>query len=79
MSALLTGLTENETLAVSDSEVAVRNAAELWAKATTRAEVYDRKDKLKDKVQVITCFFAFTGQHPADVTPSNVIAWRSHL
>src|SRR5205823_3951562 len=24
-------------------------------------------------------FFAFTGKHPADVTPADVIAWRSHL
>lgn len=79
MSALLTGQTENEALALSNSGLAIRNAVGLWAEATTRAEVYDRKDKLKDKVQVVTGFFAFTGKHPADVTPADVIAWRSHL
>lgn len=79
MSALLTGHTENEALALSDSGQAIRNAVGLWAEATTRAEVYDRKDKLKDKVQVVTGFFAFIGKHPADVTPADVIAWRSYL
>lgn len=79
MSALLTVHTENEALALSDSGLAIRNAVVFWAEATTRAEVYDRKDKLKDKVQVVTGFFAFTDKHPADVTPADVIAWRSHL
>src|SRR5918912_3832191 len=79
MSTLLTGQTENEALTLSDSGLAIRNAVGLWAEGTTRAEVYDRKDKLKDKVQVVTGFFAFTGKHPADVTPADVIAWRSHL
>src|SRR5947209_15791836 len=79
MSALLTGQNEDEALALSDSGLAIRNAVGLWAESTTRAEVYDRKDKLKDKVQVVTGFFAFTGKHPADVTPADVIAWRSHL
>lgn len=79
MSALLTGQTENETLALSDSGLAIRNAIQFWAEATTRAEVYDRKDKLKDKIQVVTGFFALTKKYPADVTPADVIAWRSHL
>jgi integrase len=79
MSALLTGQTENEALALSDSGLAIRNAVVFWAEATTRAEVYDRKDKLKDKVQVVTRFFAFIGKHPADVTPADVVAWRSYL
>lgn len=79
MSALLPGQTEKESLALSDSLVAICNAIDLWSEATTRAEVYDRKDKLKDKIQVVTGFFAFTKKHPADVTPADVIAWRSHL
>jgi integrase len=79
MSVLLTGQTENDALVLSDSGLAICNAVGLWAEATTRAEVYDRKDKLKDKVQVVTGFFAFTKKHPADVTPADVIVWRSHL
>lgn len=79
MSALLTGQTENEALDLSDLGLAIRNAVGLWAEATTRAEVYDRKDKLKDKIQVVIGFFAYIGKHPADVTPADVIAWRSDL
>lgn len=79
MSALLTSQTEKALPALSDSLIAIRNAIGLWAEATTRAEVYDRKDKLKDKIQVVTGFFTFTVKHPAAVTPADVIAWRSHL
>jgi integrase/recombinase XerC len=79
MSVMLTDQTENVALALSDSGLAICNAVGLWAEATTRTEVYDRKDKLKDKIQVVTGFYAFTKKHPVDVTPADVIMWRSHL
>jgi integrase len=79
MSTVPADTPENVALVLSNSSVAIRNAVGFWAEATTRAEAYDRKDKLKDKVQVVTGFFAFTGKHPVDVTPADVISWRSHL
>jgi len=78
-------MTENpvQTLAKRDSADAVaaalRTAIEFWAEGSTRAETAERPAKLRDKVQAVGHFFAFTGKHPGEVTAEDVRAWRTHL
>jgi integrase/recombinase XerD len=62
-----------------DSGDAIRSAIQFWADSTTRAEAFERPAKLRDKMQAVSRFFAFTGKHPGDVTPEDVKAWRRHL
>jgi integrase len=62
-----------------DSEVALRNAIRLWAEQTARPETNERDNKLGDKIQAVSRFFAFVGKHPGEVTPVDVEAWRAHL
>src|SRR5215211_419223 len=73
--------TEKEALAhsLSDSEVALQNAIRLWAEQNTRPETHEREDRLGDKMQAVSRFFAFAGKHPGDVRPADVEAWRAHL
>src|SRR5215216_5277548 len=70
---------EIQSLVSADAGLALRNAIQLWAEANTRMETYDRKDKLRDKIQVVIGFFIFAGKHPADVLPMDVLAWRERL
>jgi integrase len=70
---------EIQSLVSADVGLALHNAIQLWAEANTRMETYDRKDKLRDKIQVVTGFFIFAGKHPADVLPMDVLAWRESL
>lgn len=62
-----------------DSRDAIDSAVGFWADTTTRTETFERTAKLKDKVQTVNRFFAFTGKHPGEVTPADVQAWRRHL
>lgn len=70
---------DTQALVRLDSLVALRNAIQFWADSSTRAETYDRRDKLRDKIQVVTGFFAFVEKHPGDVNAEDVSAWRAHL
>ena len=75
-------MTENlsEALVVrADVEAAIRTAVEMWADSTTRAETFDRRAKLHDKMQAVRSFFAFAGKHPGEVTPEDVRAWRAQM
>jgi integrase/recombinase XerD len=63
----------------SDSEVALRNAIQLWAEQTTRPETNERDSKLGDKRQTVNRFFAYVDKHPDEVKPVDVEAWRAHL
>ena len=58
---------------------AVRDAASLWAEATSRPESVGRDDLLRVKRQLIEAFFAFAGKRPGDVSPQDVAAWRAEL
>lgn len=51
----------------------------MWADNTTRPETWGRDEKVKEKAAVANRFFAFTGKHPADVTPVDVDNWRRQL
>src|SRR5438045_3321440 len=74
-------MTENDTqaLVVVDSGVAIRNAVQFWAEATTRSETFDRPDKLRDKIQAVSSFFAFSEKAPDRITPEDVLGWRIRL
>ncbi len=74
-------MTENDSQALvpADSGVAIRSAVEFWAEATTRSETFDRPDKLRDKIQAVSSFFAFSEKAPDQITPADVQRWRSHL
>jgi integrase/recombinase XerD len=78
-------MTENpySALAAMDTAVAtataLRTAIEFWAESSTRAETAERPAKLRDKIQAVAHFFAFSGKHPGEVTAEDVRAWRTHL
>jgi len=54
-------------------------AADVWAAATTAVDTPRRHDLLRDKARMVLAFFAFCEQHPAEVTPLAVDAWRIAL
>lgn len=58
--------------------IAIRNAVELWANATT-SEGARRDDLLRDKQQVVLAFFNFIDKHPAEVLPMDVRKWLAAL
>jgi integrase len=62
----------------NDHQIAIRNAVELWASATT-SEGVRRNDLMRDKQQVVIAFFDFIEKHPADVTPLDVREWLAAL
>jgi len=63
----------------SASGIAIRQAAELWADATTNVVSSRRQDILRDKCKVVSAFFDFVAKLPADVTPLDVKNWQSFL
>lgn len=67
------------TVVADENTSALRSAVRFWAEATTRAETFARGEKFQDKVQAVSKFFAFSGKHPGEVTPQDVLAWRAHL
>lgn len=70
---------EKKALARLDENTALWNAIDLWAQSNTRPETFERDYKLQDKVAAVRAFFAFSNQHPGEVTPADVAAWRQHL
>jgi integrase len=63
----------------ADQQLALRAATDLWAEATTAATTQRRDEVMHDKVAAVRGFFDFTGKNPADATPGDVRAWRTHL
>jgi integrase len=59
--------------------IAIRNAASLWADATTNAVSSRRQDILRDKRKVVCAFFEFVAKLPDEVTPLDVKNWQSFL
>lgn len=74
-------MTEESSLALvkPDTEAALRASIQLWADGSTRVETFERHSKLRDKIQAVESFFAFSGKHPGEVTPEDVRSWRFHL
>jgi integrase/recombinase XerC len=60
------------------TNVAIRNAVELWANATT-SEGTRHDDLLRDKQQVVLAFFDFIDKHPAEILPMDVRKWLAAL
>lgn len=69
----------NGRLVETDQRLALRTATDLWAEATTAATTQRRDEVMHDKVAAVRSFFDFIGKNPADITPGDVQAWRSHL
>ncbi len=70
---------ETQALVLPPPQTALANALALWAGGTTRPETWERDDKLREKIAVVSRFFAFVGKHPAEVLPEDVERWRRHL
>jgi len=63
----------------SNREVTVKNAAALWADATTNTVSSRRDDILRDKQKAVSDFFKFAAAHPAEVRPEDVKAWQKTM
>jgi integrase len=70
---------QSQALVRADTEAALSTAILFWAESSTRTETFERASKLQDKMQAVKRFFTFTGKHPGEVRPEDVLAWRSHL
>lgn len=53
-------------------QTALSNALRLWAEAVTSTAIHRREELLRYKQKVVDAFFAFTGKHPAEVSPLDV-------
>jgi integrase/recombinase XerD len=60
------------------TNVAIRNAVELWANATT-SEGARHNDLLRDKQQVVLAFFDLIDKHPAEILPMDVRKWLAAM
>lgn len=60
-------------------DLALLNAIQLWAAATTDAESACRQDLLGSKRQAVSSFFAHCGKHPGEVSALDVQGWRDAL
>lgn len=60
-------------------DVALRNAAALWADATTDGGSDRYADLRRDKILAVVFFFDFVSIHPAEVLPADVQRWRDEL
>jgi integrase len=67
------------TLADGEYRAALQNALRLWAEAVTSASTHRRDELLQYKQKVVAAFFAFVGQHLAEVSPLDVEQWRQRL
>ena len=66
-------------LAGQTVDLALLNAIQLWAAATTDAESACCEDLLRSKRQAVSSFFAHAGKHPGEVTALDVQNWRDAL
>lgn len=62
----------------SGPEIAIRNAVNLWAVATT-SEGVRKDDLIRNKRQTVINFFIFTKKHPSDVAPMDVEEWIASI
>lgn len=70
---------QSHDLVRANTEAALTTAIQFWAESSTRAETFERASKLQDKMQAVKSFFRFTGKHPGEVKPEDVLGWRAHL
>jgi site-specific recombinase XerD len=60
-------------------EIALRNALDLWADATTHSTSHRREELMHDKRVAVIGFFSFVRKHPAAVKSADVRLWREDL
>lgn len=63
----------------TNRDMMVKNAAVLWADATTGTVSSRRDDILRDKQKAVLDFFKCAGAHPAEVRPEDVKAWQKTM
>lgn len=64
----------------ASATLALRNAINLWAAATTAVTSGRRGDLIRDKTAAVASFFAFTEHtHPDAITPEQIRLWQAHL
>lgn len=61
----------NEIIVANDSSVAVKIAAELWAKAKTNADSERFLDMVRDKTNAVVDFYEVTGTAPQTAAPKD--------
>src|SRR5687768_756735 len=69
----------NMTAATPSALTAVKQAALLWADATTHVGTARRHDLVRDKVAAIVQFFTVSGKTPIEILPIDVKAWQGVL
>lgn len=62
-----------------NGDVIIKNAAALWADATTSTVSSRRDDILRDKQKAVLDFFKFTDTHPAEVKPEDIKVWQKTM
>ena len=72
-------VSDAQSLVIVNSATAIRNAIQFWAESTTQVETFERAFKLRDKMQAVSTFFAFTEKHPGEISAEDVQRWRRHL
>ena len=70
---------EKESLVLTRNTPGLEQAIALWASSVTRAETWERDDKLAEKIAVVSRFFTLVGKHPAEVKPGDVEEWRRRM
>lgn len=79
----MTTLTKNEGKSLAPAGgadgLALQNAINLWAEATTDATSACLQDLLRSKRHAVSSFFAHCGKHPGAVTSLDVKSWRYAL
>jgi integrase/recombinase XerC len=70
---------ETVQAATAEQRPALITATDLWANATTAATTQRRDEVMHDKVAAVMGFFNFIEKNPAEATPGDVQAWRTHL
>jgi len=69
----------NEIIVATDSSVAVKNAAELWAKAKTNADSERFLDIVRDKTNAVMDFYQVTGTAPQTASLKDVARWQDDM
>jgi len=79
----MTTLKKDEALSITPASsadgLALLNAINLWAAATTDATSACCQELLRSKRQAVSSFFAHAGKHPGEVTTLDVQGWRDAL
>lgn len=68
-----------ESLALRDAMSVIIVTARLWSETTTDQTLARRADLMRDKVNAVASFFAFSQKRPAEVLSPDVRRWQDAL